>query len=125
MIIYVDPSQNPTEVERYSDKAIFEEKIVLSGNQNQTEELLPAIDKLISGEKNKISALYLNITPGTYTAVRVAFATINALGLALGIQPIGVSSRTEIVASGRKNFSKALLPVYKNDPVITERKGRL
>jgi tRNA threonylcarbamoyladenosine biosynthesis protein TsaB len=69
--------------------------VVLEGKDSRNEKLLPAIDWLLRENGRTLSDLVLVAVtrgPGSFTGVRIALATVQGLGLALGIPICGFST---------------------------------
>lgn len=122
MILYIDPVEKPTKVAIYSDEAELIESISLPTPNNQTDELLVEIDKLTKKYHQEINSIYVNISCGSYTSIRVGITVANFLGFSSNLQPIGVHSHSEIEpVKNRVPFEREILPQYKHDPVITKK----
>lgn len=83
-----------------ADKKGFFDKKIWYSNCRQSEQLLPAINKLL--EKNRfflkmIKGLVVISGPGSYTGLRVGISCGNALSFALKIPVVGIN-RLEILA---------------------------
>jgi len=88
----------------------------------QAEKLLPAIDKMLSSEKIKLSDLTkieVANKGGSFTSLRIGILTANALGYALGI-PV-VDNDKKVVKAGK--FS-VINPIYDKEPNITKPKAK-
>ena len=62
--------------------------------RNQSKELLPKIDKLLSQQKikpNKLKGVVVNIGPGSFTGLRVGVTVANGFGYGLKIPVVGIS----------------------------------
>jgi len=135
MILVINTAE-PTKIQLFlvKDRLIIIKK-QLAVRFNQTEKLLPAIDKLIKLAKSSLVDLRgigVVVGPGPFTAVRVGVATANALALALH-QPVVSLKLDEIkddealiglVCSRLKKNSKKNLatPLYDKEPNITKKK---
>jgi len=87
----------------------------------QAEKLLPAIDKMLSNKKIKLSDLTkIEVANGggSFTSLRIGILTANALGYALGI-PVAESGKKSTKA-GKFNVIK---PIYDREPNITKPKS--
>jgi tRNA threonylcarbamoyladenosine biosynthesis protein TsaB len=61
--------------------------------QNHSKELLPNIDRLLAeahAEKGDITAVFVDLGPGGYAALRVGVSTAKALAHALGVPIVGI-----------------------------------
>ncbi|TSC91481.1 MAG: putative protease [Candidatus Berkelbacteria bacterium Licking1014_96] len=108
-------------------------KKVWRARTHQSEELLPAIDKLLKKNKVKtedLGLIVVNIGPGSFTGTRVGVATANALSFGLDIPVIGVKGREkeieDILRVGFELFQKGKIekgtlakPFYNKAPNIT------
>ncbi|MCX6811307.1 MAG: tRNA (adenosine(37)-N6)-threonylcarbamoyltransferase complex dimerization subunit type 1 TsaB [Candidatus Berkelbacteria bacterium] len=105
---------------------------------HQSEELLPAIDKLLRRKKVKTETLGLIIVcvgPGSFTGIRVGVATANAMAFALEIPVIGIKAKNkDIEKIAREGFAlfkkgktrKGIIakPFYDKKPNITTPKNK-
>ena len=87
----------------------------------QAEKLLPAIDKMLSNKKIKLS----NLTKievankgGSFTSLRIGILTANALGYALGIPVVEFGKK----ATKAVKFN-VIKPIYDREPNITKPKS--
>ena len=100
--------------------------------RNQSQELLPNIDKLLKKNKIKPEQLKLiavNLGPGSFTGLRVGISVANTFGYGLNIPVIGraniegdIKIRIKILL-GLKTTSKIfkqVLPEYGRGPRITK-----
>jgi len=104
--------------------------------RNQSQELLPNIDKLLKSQRVKPEGLKwiaVNLGPGSFTGLRVGVSIANAFGYGLGIPVIGKAyisgETTERIQQLLKLLSKIkkfrqVLPVYGGQPNITRAKPR-
>lgn len=113
-------------------------KKVWRARTHQSEELLPAIDKLLKQNKvlpKNLGLIIVNTGPGSFTGTRVGVATANALSFGLNIPVVGVKaedSKIEVITSkGWKMFSQTKIkkgaiakPFYDKAPNITKPKLR-
>ncbi|MCJ7804637.1 tRNA (adenosine(37)-N6)-threonylcarbamoyltransferase complex dimerization subunit type 1 TsaB [Patescibacteria group bacterium] len=113
-------------------------KKVWRARTHQSEELLPAIDKLLKQSKVKtenLGFIIVCIGPGSFTGIRVGVATANAMALALGIPVIGIKAKDEniekITQEGFNEFKKGKTrkgviarPFYDKKPNITISKNK-
>jgi len=104
--------------------------------KNQSQELLPNIDKLLKNNKIKPEQLkwvVINLGPGSFTGLRVGISIANAFGYGLNIPVIGksklegdiktrVKTLLELKTTG-KSF-KQVLPEYGRPPRITKPKAK-
>lgn len=99
------------------EKLIIEKKI--NSPRQQSEKLLPAIEKLLKAKKIKLSDLKkisVENYGGSFTSLRIGVITANALAYALKI-PVEASSK---VNKKNKQFSNYSIvePVYDREPNI-------
>ena len=99
--------------------------------RNQSQELLPNIDKLLKSQQVKPEELKwvaVNLGPGSFTGLRVGISIANAFGYGLGIPVIGkahlAGEATERIQQLLKLSAKIkkfrrVLPVYGGQPNIT------
>lgn len=87
--------------------------IAIEGRSSRNEKLLPAIDWLLaeSGrDRRSLDLFAVTRGPGSFTGVRVALATVQGLGLAIG-RPVCAMSTHEAIALGEgSSQSGAPLP---------------
>jgi tRNA threonylcarbamoyl adenosine modification protein YeaZ len=105
---------------------------------HQSEELLPAIDKLLKQSKIKTENLGLIIVcigPGSFTGIRVGVATANAMAFGLDVPIIGIKAKNKsivrITQEGFALFKKGKIkkgiiakPFYDKAPNITTPKKK-
>jgi len=101
-----------------NNEAVLAEKKI-SAPRQQSEKLLPAIDKLLSVQKVKLSQLKKIIVAnqgGSFTSLRIGVITANALAYALKI-PVEAYPKTNIK---NKKFSEYSIvePIYDREPNI-------
>ncbi|MDD5605952.1 MAG: tRNA (adenosine(37)-N6)-threonylcarbamoyltransferase complex dimerization subunit type 1 TsaB [Patescibacteria group bacterium] len=87
-ILGIDTSR-PVTVISLNGKTVAWESI-----RNQSQELLPKIDKLITSQKLKPEALtgvVVNLGPGSFTGLRVGITIANGFGYGLKIPVVGLS----------------------------------
>lgn len=85
---------------KFNNKKFFLTEDVTS---SKTQAILPMIDKILEKHKVKkteISAIEVNIGPGSYTGLRVGLAVANALSYVLKVPVNG-------------KIGKIILPIYK------------
>ena len=114
-------------------------KKVWQAKTHQSEELLPAIDRLLCRKKVKTENLGLIIVcigPGSFTGIRVGVATANAMALGLEVPVIGIKGKDKdiekIMREGFALFKKGKTrkgtiarPFYDRAPNITTPKNKL
>lgn len=104
MILLIDTATEKTAIGLAKEGRLLAHRIWTS-QQNQSQELLPEIDKLLKKTKSSPQALQsvvVNTGPGSFTGLRVGLSVANAFSFALNIPVIGVS-RFELAA---KNFGR-------------------
>lgn len=89
----------------------------------QAEKLLPAIGKMLSNKKIKLSDLTrikVENKGGSFTALRIGVVTANALGYALGV-PVITTKSGKLKAKDRKKFLEfdIIKPIYSKEPNIS------
>lgn len=122
MLLYLETISDLTKIIVCSDNLKELNRKEWQANRNQTNELLTELDGLVQSQKNQIHGIFVNTNSGSYTSMRVGLTAANFLGLALNIQPVGVSSFEKIKFKHQKKFTTPLLPVYQNRPFITKKK---
>ncbi|HLC43741.1 MAG TPA: hypothetical protein VJK08_01260 [Patescibacteria group bacterium] len=122
MLLYLETISDLTKIIIYTDDLEELNRKEWQTNRNQTEELLTQLDNLVQGRKNQIHGIFVNTNTGSYTSMRIGLTAANFLGVALNIQPVGVSSFESIKFKHQKKFTTPLLPTYQNRPFITKKK---
>jgi len=122
--LYLDTTTNETAIKVFGDSGKLISVVKWEARFNQSEELLPAIDKALDSKIKDLAGIFVNTGYGSYTGVRVGLTTANFLGLSLNIQPVGVNNEKEIVFRKAGVFKQAVLPQYENEPHITKEKSR-
>jgi len=98
MILLINTTTEKTAIGLAKNGKLIAHKIWTS-HQNQSQELLPEIDKLFSKTKTnprRLKAILANIGPGSFTGLRVGLSIANSFGFALNLPVIGIS-RFELV----------------------------
>lgn len=102
--------------------------------KNQSQELLPNIDKLLRENKIKpeeLKWISINLGPGSFTGLRVGISVANAFGYALNIPVIGVdhlegSAQKRVIQLSKLKTTNTkfgqVLPTYGKLPDITKPK---
>ncbi len=109
----------------------------LKARFQQSEKLLPAIEKLLKKKKNslkKIKGIIVVSGPGGFTSLRIGLATANTIGYAHKISVVGVKLpegdncncrlQEGMIKEGIKLLKKAkkfkvVMPFYGQEPNIT------
>jgi len=103
---------------------------------NQSDELLPNIDKLLKKqgiEPTQLNSVAVNLGPGSFTGLRVGISVANAFGYGLQIPVIGKANLTgnaqerigqllKLTANTKK--FRQVLPEYGRPPRITKPNNR-
>ena len=92
----------------------------------QSEKLLPAIDKMIGRNGEKLEGIIAVKGPGSFTALRIGLTTANVLAFGWGIPAAGVKSGglDQMIKNGIRKLKKAkigqwVMPEYGMEPNIT------
>lgn len=131
MFVILDTSTAKTQVIIIDQKRIIDKKIWLS-LQKHSEELLPAIDKILKKnkiQKERLKGIIVVRGPGSYTSLRVGVACANAIAFALCIPVLGLD-RSEIfdlekfrkIKPGTIKPGTFVTPFYIREPDITKPK---
>lgn len=83
--------------------------------RNHTVEVLPQIDRLLSGHgggRGDLAAMFASTGPGMYTGLRVGIAIAKGLARALGIPVVGVG-RLELDAYPHRSFGGDIVAVHR------------
>jgi len=113
-------------------------KKIWKAKKNQSEELLPAIDKLLRQNQvfpKNLGLIIVCIGPGSFTGIRVGVATANAFAFGLNIPVVGIKAENEKIETiAQKGFSlnkkgkikKGIIakPFYNKAPNITTPKNK-
>jgi len=131
-VLGIDTTENDTGIGLLGPK-VYEIKTWVS-YRNQSQELLPNIDKLLKKFKIKPEQLkwvVVNLGPGSFTGLRIGISIANAFGYGLSIPVIGkdkmqgdTKSRIEVLLKLKptnKTFEQ-VLPKYGRPPRITKPK---
>ena len=93
--------------------------------ENQSEEILPEIEKLLTQKKTTLkdlTTIIVNLGPGSFTGVRIGITVANTLAWSLDIPVVGykngdlenvlreISQKTDF--QKEKKFEKSVLPFY-------------
>ncbi|PIU01873.1 tRNA (adenosine(37)-N6)-threonylcarbamoyltransferase complex dimerization subunit type 1 TsaB [bacterium (Candidatus Torokbacteria) CG09_land_8_20_14_0_10_42_11] len=124
MFLFINTSENKKlTAALVSDKRAVLDKINLEINQNHSEKLLPAVEKILKRNKivlKDLAGVGVAAGPGSFTGVRVGVAATNALGFALDIPVVGVKCEKgkNLIREAFGNFeagkfSRPAMPVYK------------
>jgi len=106
-------------------------KKIWGAGENQSEELLPAIDVMLKKHKIEFKDVKLIIVskgPGSFTGTRVGISVANALSFSLKIPVVGVKTENidieKIAKKGLEIYQKEkpkdlVIPYYSKKPNIT------
>ncbi len=122
--IAIQKSENPEIISEYNKENV----------RNHNEELLPILHNFLEENKlslNDINYIALGIGPGSFTALRIAFATIKTICYARNIPIIGISSLDTLYKNIReyKGIKASIIDarkgsiyanIYNNDEKIKE-----
>lgn len=129
MYLFIDTSSEISAIGLLNQQGSFVDKIEWIGGFNQSEELLPNIDRLLSSRtisKSDLNGIIVVSGPGSYTGGRVGVATVNALALVLNIKLQAVEKSDkydwETIINNFDNIGIGSIatPVYTNPPYITK-----
>ena len=131
-VLAIDTTEAATGIGLIGEKLIKIKTWV--SERNQSQELLPTIDKLLKTNRIKPEQLKwvaVNLGPGSFTGLRVGISVANAFGYGLGIPVIGKAHLTGTIKARigqllklpvkTKKF-RQVLPVYGGQPHITQPK---
>lgn len=132
-ILIIDTSDKATGIGLIGN-GILKTKLWTS-NKNQSEKLLPYIDKLL--KKNQVKPKQLkwisvNLGPGSFTGLKIGVSVANAFGYGLNIPVIGkdhlegttgdrIKQLMDLKTTSKK--FKQVLPTYGKPPHITKPKN--
>lgn len=83
--------------------------------RNHTQELLPAIDELLTKSgvaAGDLTALFVSIGPGMYTGLRVGVSVVKGLARALGLPMVGVG-RLALDAYPHRDFAGDVVAIHR------------
>ena len=112
-------SSSPIQVSGYSASANKTKRFKCK-TQDQSNDLLKTIEDVLKKEKillRNLTAVLVNISPGSYTGVRVGATVANTLAWSLnipvlGYQDIDFEKTLQIAKNTTLKFSKLALPTY-------------
>ncbi len=81
---------------------------IFSTNRAHNSVIFGFADKLLKKCDRNLSGIVIGLGPGSYSGVRVGIALANGLGLAMGVEALGVSS---LLAYGAANLDSATYAV--------------
>ena len=123
MTLYINTTQNNLIEIAVKDKNKLVAYKKFESRRTQAEKLLPAIEKLLKGNKLRLSNLdgvEVENRGGSFTSLRIGVVTANALAYALGL---AVKGEGEIKAvNSNKNKFNVVEPFYDREPEITVKK---
>lgn len=123
MILFIDTTGTESKISlRLASGEVLAEKI-WPAKQNQSEELLLEIEKLLTSRghtKEDLSGISVIVGPGSYTGIRVGVATANALALAMAIPITGFRIDAQGRAIKVDNSELYAVPYYSKPPHITK-----
>ena len=136
-------AKNPPELKKRSfanaqDDITVLAKKIWKAKTHQSEELLPAVDKLLKQHKvlpKNLGLIIVCIGPGSFTGIRVGVATANAMAFVLDVPIIGIKAKNKsivrITQEGFALFKKGKIrkgiiarPFYNKKPNITTPKKK-
>lgn len=110
--IAFDTSNQPLSVALFdADRVIAQIETNIS--RNQSEQLLPAIDQLVSDagwQASDLERVVVSAGPGSYTGLRIGVTTAKTLAYTLGIELVGISS-LGLLATNVKTEDMIIVPV--------------
>ncbi len=139
MILHINTTKNDLVEIAVKDKNSLVVKKSFNSRRTQAEKLLPAIEKLLRGNKLKLSDLksiavenrggsFTPLEKGKkprsltgFTSLRIGVVTANALAYALGLPVTGKLGKTRTITGGGSKFS-VVEPKYDREPEITTKK---
>ena len=128
-ILTIDTTEDATGIGLMGEKLIKIKTWV--SKRNQSQELLPNINKLLKTNRIKPEQLKwvaVNLGPGSFTGLRVGISVANAFGYGLDIPVIG---KAHLIGAAQERIEQLLklttkikkfrqvLPVYGSQPKIT------
>jgi tRNA threonylcarbamoyl adenosine modification protein YeaZ len=128
MKLVIDTTQND-KIElalKDSDRVIAQMEI--DAPRQQSEKLLPGVDKLLKKNKIRLSDLTgieVENQGGSFTSLRIGVVTANALGYALGIPVVGIKKQESKKARKQTTEFDVVMPEYDREPNITAKKQKM
>ena len=93
-ILGIDTSSSSLSI-AVMDDDLLKGEFTLNHKLTHSEQLMPLLDSLLSHLDMKMSDINLigvSVGPGSFTGIRIGVATANAMGMALDIPVVGISS---------------------------------
>jgi len=109
MLLKIDTTNREEVIVELVDKKTGRKSRLVKKQQMGSQALLPLIVKILKANKKDfkdLTAIEVNVGPGSFTGTRVGVSVANALGFALNL-PVNGSPR---VGAGKKG--KIAVPVY-------------
>ena len=129
MILFIDPTNKNIEIKLLDMTGQEVSVSCFNSDKNQTELLVLEIDRLLNKASLKlfdIKKIVVLKGPGSYTGLRVALSSLNAVAFAYDIFIYGYKEgelvMKEVVNSRDSHFSTPVLPYYLQPPKITRPK---
>ncbi|AIG66041.1 tRNA (adenosine(37)-N6)-threonylcarbamoyltransferase complex dimerization subunit type 1 TsaB [Weissella tructae] len=110
--IAFDTSNQPLSVALFDADHVIAQ-IETNISRNQSEQLLPAIDQLVSDAgwvAGDLERVVVSAGPGSYTGLRIGVTTAKTLAYTLGLELVGISS-LGLLAANVKNEDTIIVPV--------------
>lgn len=114
MELSIDTASDLASIALSREGAVVDE-IAWQCRRNHTVELLPAVDRLLSGAnvaRAELTAVFVTTGPGMYTGLRVGIATAKGLARALGLPLVGVG-RLELDGYANAAFAGSIVAVHR------------
>ena len=119
IILAIDTSTRGTSIALYRDGVIAEH--TWQTHDEQTKELLPAIQKLLNGQGigvKSLAGVAVALGPGSFNGLRVGVSTAKALALSLGISIVGIGT----LEASAYQHAGAALPIR---PLLNAGRGQI
>ena len=125
MILIIDTTDNEVIKLALAENKKVIDRMEFKARREQSEKLLPGIDKLL--KKNKLNWRAVKLIKvanrgGSFTSLRIGVATANALGYALRIKVAPLSGKASRKYKSNTNIINIVVVNYSRDPDITVKK---
>lgn len=100
MLLAIETALSALSVALLAGDEIVAEHHAIVG-RGHAETLMPAIAAVVGDRGDRVTAIVVDIGPGSFTGLRMGLAAARALGLAWGVPVTGVSSLALIAAAAR------------------------
>ncbi len=106
---------------------LFDDQLIMEtfDTQDQSQDLLPQIDLFLKNNKitlQDLTAIFVDLGPGSYTGIRVGVTIANTLAWSLNIPVYGFKTeelkKSLVETKISDNFTHPVLPLYQDKKMI-------